>query len=84
MAPDASSQPFPPFLIEPRFVPRVWGYSDLHPWYDCVAASEPIGEVWLTGDECRVANQQHVAPVEQTGCGDMPRERNVDARKLRR
>ena len=35
---------------------RVWGYQDLRPWYDHVAAAgEPIGEVWLTGDECIVA-----------------------------
>ena len=25
---------FSPFSIEPRFVTRVWGYQDLHPWYD--------------------------------------------------
>lgn len=44
-----------PFLIEPRFVSRVWGFQDLHPWYDRVAEGELIGEVWLTGDECRVS-----------------------------
>lgn len=44
-----------PFRIEPQFVPRVWGYRDLRPWYDRVADVEPIGEVWLTGDDCRVA-----------------------------
>lgn len=53
--PQLSSQ-LEPFLIEPRFVGRVWGYKDLRPWYDRVADSEPIGEVWLTGDECRVLN----------------------------
>ncbi len=46
-----------PFLIDPRFVARVWGFHDLRPWYDYVAepGSDPVGEVWLTGDECRVA-----------------------------
>jgi mannose-6-phosphate isomerase len=49
-----------PFLIEPRFLPKVWGYADLHPWFDFTASSaEPIGEVWLTGDECRVASGPH-------------------------
>jgi mannose-6-phosphate isomerase len=49
-----------PFRIAPRFVGRVWGYRDLRPWYDRVAASgEPIGEVWLTGDECLVATGPH-------------------------
>ncbi len=44
-----------PFRIEPRFVSRVWGWNDLRPWYDRAAGVEPIGEVWLTGDECVVA-----------------------------
>lgn len=48
-----------PFRIEPRFVERVWGFADLHPWYDQVAASAPLGEVWLTGDECLVATGPH-------------------------
>lgn len=48
-----------PFLLEPRFVDRVWGFHDLRPWYDRVADGEPIGEVWLTGDECRVATGPH-------------------------
>ena len=50
---------FAPFRIEPQFVGRVWGYQDLRPWYDHVAAGEPIGEVWLTGDECIVATGDH-------------------------
>lgn len=51
------SAPLAPFLIEPRFVGRVWGFSDLHPWYDrtAPAGEDPIGEVWLTGDECLVS-----------------------------
>jgi mannose-6-phosphate isomerase len=44
-----------PFRIEPKFTARVWGFRDLRPWYDCVAEGEPIGEVWLTGDDCLVA-----------------------------
>jgi mannose-6-phosphate isomerase len=44
-----------PFRIAPKFVGRVWGSHDLRPWYDFVAQKdEPIGEVWLTGDDCRV------------------------------
>lgn len=48
-----------PFRIEPQFVSRVWGYSDLRPWYDLVSQADPIGEVWLTGDDCRVATGPH-------------------------
>jgi mannose-6-phosphate isomerase len=40
------------------FVERIWGTPDLRPWYDFVSAGtpgqNPIGEVWLTGDACRV------------------------------
>jgi len=50
---------FAPFRIEPRFAERVWGFADLHPWYDRVAGSAPLGEVWLTGDECLVATGPH-------------------------
>jgi mannose-6-phosphate isomerase len=48
-----------PFLIEPNFVGKVWGYTDLHPWFDKVATEDPIGEVWLTGDQCHVASGKH-------------------------
>ena len=44
-----------PFRVEPRFTTRVWGYRDLRPWYDRVAEGDPIGEVWLTGDDCLIA-----------------------------
>jgi mannose-6-phosphate isomerase len=46
----------PPFLIEPQFVARIWGSSTLRPWFPVDATDNPIGEVWLTGDECRVAS----------------------------
>ena len=48
-----------PFRVEPCFVGRVWGWNDLRPWYDQVAKKEPIGEVWLTGDDCEVATGVH-------------------------
>jgi mannose-6-phosphate isomerase len=48
----------PPFQLQPQFVERIWGTPDLRPWYDHVTKAEaghdPIGEVWLTGDECTV------------------------------
>jgi mannose-6-phosphate isomerase len=48
-----------PFRIEPHFDVRVWGCRDLHPWYDRIAEGQPIGEVWLTGDECVIATGPH-------------------------
>ncbi len=52
---NSQSEVLPPFRVEPMFVQRVWGTRDLRPWYDKVAEGDPIGEVWLTGDACRVS-----------------------------
>lgn len=48
-------EPIAPFRLAPYFRTRIWGFQDLHPWYDYTTQGEPIGEVWLTGDECVVA-----------------------------
>jgi mannose-6-phosphate isomerase len=48
--------PLSPFLIFPEFHERVWGTRDLRPYYSRVVEGEPIGEVWLTGEQCRVAS----------------------------
>jgi mannose-6-phosphate isomerase len=52
----SASSAWAPFRITPFFSERVWGIRDLHPWYDKVAGEEPIGEAWLTGDQCVVAS----------------------------
>lgn len=42
-----------PSRLAPQFVPRIWGSRSLAPLFDSTpAATEPIGEVWLTGDLC--------------------------------
>src|SRR6185437_10648532 len=53
-----SASQISPFRMEPRFTPRIWGFRDLSPWYDFQSA-EPIGEVWLTGDDSLVATGPH-------------------------
>jgi mannose-6-phosphate isomerase len=45
-----------PFTVQPRFVSRIWGSEDLSPWYHPGGMNEPIGEVWLTGDDCQVSS----------------------------
>lgn len=62
-----------PFRLEPRFVGRVWGWKDLHPWYDRQAKGEPIGEVWLTGDDCEVATGAHAGKTLSSIFKEMPR-----------
>jgi mannose-6-phosphate isomerase len=45
-----------PLLMRPQFHERVWGARSLAPIYPDLATSAPIGEAWLTGDDCKVAN----------------------------
>ena len=42
--------------MSPVFDPRPWGTFDLAPVYPNRTFSERIGEAWLTGDHCKVAN----------------------------
>jgi mannose-6-phosphate isomerase len=58
-----------PFLLLPEFVERVWGTRDLKPIY-ARAVEQPIGEVWLTGDQCKVAN----GPMQGRQLADLCRE----------
>ena len=78
----AANALFAPFRIEPHFDPRIWGFRDLRPWYDVVSGGEPIGEAWLTGDQCRIATGPHagktlgqifqLAPAEMIGSSVHP------------
>jgi mannose-6-phosphate isomerase len=45
-----------PLLMSPQFDPRPWGSQDLSPVYPNHRFEEKIGEAWLTGDGCKVAN----------------------------
>jgi mannose-6-phosphate isomerase len=45
-----------PLLLKPEFRERIWGARDLSPIYGEAPGTAPIGEVWLTGDHCQVAN----------------------------
>jgi mannose-6-phosphate isomerase len=40
----------------PSFDPRPWGTQDLSPIYPNHRFEEKIGEAWLTGDDCKIAN----------------------------
>lgn len=45
-----------PLLMFPGFDPRPWGTTDLSPIYPNHKFNEKIGEAWLSGDDCKVAN----------------------------
>jgi mannose-6-phosphate isomerase len=59
--PAASRSGLAPARLAPIFVPRIWGARDLSPLFpEHAALGEPIGEVWLTGDECKFATGEFV------------------------
>lgn len=45
-----------PLLMLPGFDPRPWGTRDLSPIYPNHKFETKIGEAWLSGDDCKVAN----------------------------
>src|SRR5215831_2958718 len=45
-----------PLLLRPQFHERVWGSRNLAPLYSQSIPGNPVGEAWLTGDACEVAN----------------------------
>ncbi len=64
-----------PFRIEPTFVPRIWGARSLAPLYpEKSNLPEPIGEVWLTGIDCKVASGPFAGKTLGEAWREMPPE----------
>lgn len=59
-----------PIRIAPEFKHRIWGTRELAPFFGEAPGSEVIGEVWLTGEECKIAN----GPLAGRTLGDAARE----------
>jgi mannose-6-phosphate isomerase len=57
-----SSKQLEPFRLRTQFVERIWGRLDLAPWYSH-ATTKPIGEAWLTGEECVVETGAHAGKL---------------------
>ena len=69
-----------PARIEPIFSPRIWGARSLAPLYpEKINLQEPLGEAWLTGVDCRLAN----GPFEGKTLGEAWREMPVEWRGTR-
>jgi mannose-6-phosphate isomerase len=70
-----------PLLLQPQFHERVWGARDLAPFYAHQITGSPVGEAWLTGDLCAVAN----GPLAGRTIAELSREFGVqllgDAKK---
>lgn len=56
-----------PLRLSPEFVERVWGARSLAPIYSRESTGTPVGEVWLTGEACKVTN----GPLTGTSLADV-------------
>ncbi|HVB34428.1 MAG TPA: class I mannose-6-phosphate isomerase [Patescibacteria group bacterium] len=64
-----------PARIEPRQVPRIWGRRWLDPLYPATEElSEPVGEVWLTGRDCRLLEGRFAGRTLGEAWREMPAE----------
>ena len=67
-----------PFRLTPTFAERIWGRTDLRPWYASTGTLHKVGEAWLTGPDSAVETGTYtgqtlgaIAP-EITGGGEFP------------
>jgi mannose-6-phosphate isomerase len=65
--------PLYPLLLIPIFDERPWGIRDLRPVYTRIV-KEPIGETWLTWDDCKIAN----GPLSGCTLGDIAKQHKRD------
>src|SRR5882724_4919628 len=66
-----------PTKIAPIFSPRLWGTRSLAPLFpEKTNLSEPLGEAWLTGITCQIAN----GPYEGKSLGEAWQQMPVDWR----
>lgn len=64
-----------PTLLEPVFSPRIWGSRSLAPLFpEKSNLSEPLGEAWLTGHGCRIANGPFAGRTLGAAWKEMPAE----------
>ena len=64
-----------PTRIEPIFSPRLWGARSLAPLYpEKSNLTEPLGEAWLTGVDCRIASGPFDGKTLGAAWTEMPAE----------
>jgi mannose-6-phosphate isomerase len=72
--------------MSPAFDPRPWGTYDLSPIYPNRKFEEKIGEAWLTGDDCKIANGpltgQKLGQVSQNYQRELVGDAARDARRF--
>jgi mannose-6-phosphate isomerase len=78
----SSQQPIGPLVLAPTPSERIWGVHSLEPWFAVKDLAKPVGEMWLTAEDCRIeggafAGQTlrevvHAAPQSFGGNGGFP------------
>jgi mannose-6-phosphate isomerase len=63
-----------PLRVQPQFVPRIWGTRSLAPLFPDAHPAEPIGEVWLTGNDCVVVDAPFAGKTVADAWRTMPLE----------
>ncbi len=63
-----------PFLLKPKFAARIWGKTDLKPWYTDTGIDGKVGEAWLTGPECVVAEGRTAGAIAGRTLGEIAKE----------
>src|SRR5229473_8116726 len=64
-----------PTRIEPIFSPRIWGARSLAPVFpEKSNLSEPLGEAWLTGVDCKIASGPFAGRTLAEAWAEMPVE----------
>jgi len=64
-----------PSRLDPLFIPRIWGARSLSPFFpEKSGLSEPIGEVWMTGNDCLFATGPFIGKTLAEAWPIMPRE----------
>jgi mannose-6-phosphate isomerase len=67
--------PLRPSRLEPIFMPRIWGAQSLAPLFpEKNKLSEPVGEVWLTGNECKFTEGPFAGYKLNDVWRDMPKD----------
>jgi mannose-6-phosphate isomerase len=64
-----------PVRLEPQFQPRIWGARSLTPLFpERAELADPVGEVWLTGNDCTFATEPFAGRTLGEIWREMPRD----------
>jgi mannose-6-phosphate isomerase len=61
-----------PLVLEPVQSERIWGVTSLEPWFDKSNLPEPVGEMWLTAENCKIASGPLQGKTLQDASPDFP------------